>query len=81
MKKLALVAMPLAFALTACGGTAEEEAEDVAEAKVEAAGDVIDEQAEALEAQADEMEDAGDEAGAEAVEAEAEALEDQADGM
>ena len=58
MKKILLVAAPLAFALTACDGPAEEVGEEMDDV-VEAQGEVIDEKSEALEAQAEVAEDAG----------------------
>ena len=73
MKKLTLIALPAAFALTACGGTDAP--------AVEEAGDQMDAQAEAMEDKADDLEDDGMEAQAEAVEEQAEALEDKADEM
>lgn len=80
MKKLALIALPAAFALTACDGPAEnlgEEKDDVMEAQAE----VIDEKSDVLEAQAEMAEDAGNTGEAANLEAEAEAMEDKADGM
>lgn len=84
MKKFAIAILPVAFAMAACNSPAEEAAEeqaDVVEVTEEAAGEVLDEQAEAADAEADAMEAAGDEAGAAAMEEKAEAMEDKADEM
>lgn len=80
MKKFAIAALPVAFAISACDGPAEElgeEMDDVTEAQAE----VIDERSDVLEAQAELAEDNGDTVEAAQLEAEAEAMEDKADGM
>jgi len=82
MKILAYSTLPAALlvALAGCDSAADEQRE-VQEEAFEATGDVVDEQAEALEAQAEELDDAGMDAQADAVDAEAEQLEDTADQM
>jgi hypothetical protein len=65
MKKILLVAGPLAFALAGCGGPAEEageEADDIMEAEAELAEEMGDEaMEESMEAEAEKLEETADE--------------------
>lgn len=88
MKKLALVALPLAFAMTACNGPAEEQGAEMDDAMgtepvigdgpMEERGEDIDDQ---MGAEGEAMEDAGEATGNEAMEEAGDDMEDAADGM
>lgn len=88
MKKLALAALPLLFAVAACDGPNEEAGEEMDEAMgndpvlgdgpMEEAGEDMDDQ---MEAKGEAMEEAGEASGNEALEEAGDEMEETADGM
>ncbi|WP_336987410.1 hypothetical protein [Altererythrobacter aquiaggeris] len=88
MKKFALLALPLAFAITACNGPNEEAGEEMDEAMgtdgvltdgpMEEKGEAMDD---AMGEKGEAMEEAGEATGNEAMEEKGDDMEDAADGM